>query len=128
MTDSLSYRIDQLYLLTQERLKLQRTVDKMKADEDGLREAYISEMKKANMDFCTGEVGSIKIKPVEAAEVTSYPDLYQYIKETGSFDLLQRRVSLTGLRERWQEGSEVPGVARVVELKGTLGKATSDSY
>jgi len=123
MTDSLSYRIDQLFLLRQERIALQKDVDKMKAEEDGRLAAYITEMENDDMDLVQGELGKISIKPVETAEVTSYPDLYQYIKETGSFDLLQRRVSLTGVRERWQEGNEVPGVARVMELKGTLGKA-----
>jgi len=123
MTDSLSYRIDQLFLLRQERIALQKDVDKMKAEEDGRLAAYITEMENGDMDLVQGELGKISIKPVETAEVTSYPDLYQYIKETGSFDLLQRRVSLTGVRERWQEGNEVPGVARVMELKGTLGKA-----
>ncbi len=123
MTDSLSYRIDQLFLLRQERIALQKDVDKMKAEEDGRLAAYITEMENDDMDLAQGELGKISIKPVETAEVTSYPDLYQYIKETGSFDLLQRRVSLTGVRERWQEGNEVPGVARVMELKGTLGKA-----
>lgn len=121
--DSLSYRIDQLMVLRQDRLALQRKVDKMKADEDGTLSALASEMETFNLDECNGALGSIKFKPTEDAEVTSYPDFYEYIRETGSFDLLQRRVSLTGVRERWQEGNEVPGVARVLGMKAVLGKA-----
>lgn len=121
--DSISFRIDQLFLLRQERLALQREVDKMKDDEDGTLAALASEMEAGKMDECHGSLGSIKFKPTEEAEVTSYPDFYEYIRETGSFDLLQRRVSLTGVRERWQEGNDIPGVARVLETKATLGKA-----
>lgn len=123
MDMTLQERIDEVFDLRQERLAIQKKVDMMKAKEDGLVAALATEMEELELQEVRGEHGKLKLSMAENAEVTSYPDLYAYIKETGSFDLLQRRVSLTGVRERWQEGNEVPGVARVLETKATLGKA-----
>ncbi len=120
---TLQERIDEVFDLRQERLSIQKKVDMMKAKEDGLVAALASEMEELELQEVHGDHGKLKLGMIESAEVTSYPDLYAYIKETGSFDLLQRRVSLTGVRERWQEGNEVPGVARVLETKATLGKS-----
>lgn len=118
---TLSERLDTIATLRKDRLALQKTIDKMKAEEDGLATALASELREANIEELRGEVGKIKLKTTESADVVDYPAFYQYIKEHDAFDLLQRRVSLAGVRERWQEGNEIPGVARVLEESFTLG-------
>lgn len=121
MTDSLQSRIAQVALLRQERLALQKQVDKMKAEEDSIAAAIATEMRTAGIEELHGDVGYIRLKTTESAMVTNYPDFYKYIHDNNAFDLLQRRVSLAGVRERWQEGNDIPGVARVLEDGFTLG-------
>ena len=120
MADSIQFRLDQVALLRRDRLALQKQVDEMKAKEDSEAAAIAREMLECGISELQGDVGKIKLKTVESAEVTDYHALYEYIRETNSFDLLQRRVSLSGVRERWQKGNDVPGVARVLEDSYTL--------
>jgi hypothetical protein len=117
-------RLDHIATLRRERLSLQKQVDRMKQEEDGLAAKLASDMRDLGMASCTGIFGKLTLKVVEVPEVVSYPELYQYILETSSFDLLQRRLSLAGVRERWQEGLDVPGVARTLEDSYTLGFAS----
>lgn len=42
--------------------------------------------------------------------IDNYDELVEFISSTGAFDLLQKRLAVTAVRERWDEGQGVPGV------------------
>lgn len=41
--------------------------------------------------------------------VVNWEEFYAYVAETGSFDLLQKRLSAPAFRDRWNEGAAIPG-------------------
>ena len=46
--------------------------------------------------------------------------LQNHITLTGEFDLLHKRVSVTAIRKRWEEGQEVPGVGHVEKFEAKV--------
>ncbi len=46
----------------------------------------------------------------QVPQVKDWDKFYAFVKKTGQFDLVQRRLADTAIRERWDNGKEVPGV------------------
>jgi hypothetical protein len=49
--------------------------------------------------------------------VEDWPKLYAHIKKTGEFELMQRRLGETAVKERWDADKQVPGVGRFTAKK-----------
>ena len=44
-------------------------------------------------------------------QIENVQDLYAHIQKTGEFELLYRRINPKSVKERWEQGKKVPGVA-----------------
>lgn len=102
--------IDTLWTIREQRRDLDKQVAVLKEQETAL-EAYISET------FFTKEVLALKGRIAQATRSpTTVPGLvdwsavHAYIKRTGAFELLQKRLSVTAWRERLDAGKPIPGV------------------
>lgn len=42
-----------------------------------------------------------------------WPKIIQYIKDTGSVDLLEKRLLKSGVKARWEDGESIPGVSKI---------------
>lgn len=117
---TLGERIDKLFIKKQARLELQRDVDKMKQDEDMELLAIMQEM---TAEEASGSMAILKTKLVRKPKVAEdgWKDLYTFIKERNDFSLLNKALSVTGVRAYWEQGDEVPGVVAIDEVVGTLG-------
>lgn len=64
-----------------------------------------------------GEAGTLTLSMTAKARLTDWPTLKQHIEKNPSanLDLLERRLSRAGCKERWQAGETVPGVEQVQE-------------
>lgn len=62
------------------------------------------------LDGATTVSGRVSIHKQYFAVTDSWEKLYAYIKKTGSFDLLHKRVSLHAVEEREEAKKPVPGV------------------
>jgi hypothetical protein len=60
------------------------------------------------------------IIPVVAA--ADWPKVYAYIKRTGSFELLNKALNRTAVRERWDAKKQVPGVGKFIAKKVSCTK------
>ena len=80
-------------------------------------------MEQGGLTEAAGMLARAKLEDNEVfnidTEAGGWPALYARIRTTGEFDLLQKRLSSTAVRERYQAGDLLPGVRRVVltELK-----------
>lgn len=56
--------------------------------------------------------------------ISDWTEFYKYVSETGSFDLLQKRLSSTAFKDRWNSGDAIPGAtsAEVWELSITTSR------
>lgn len=57
-------------------------------------------------------------KPV----VEDWEKFYAHVKKTGNFDLLQKRLSDTAVKDRLEEGKAVPGVGNILVKKLSVTK------
>jgi hypothetical protein len=118
--------VDRLYLVRQERLDLQKkfekSIDSLKKEEAALEEKLINDLPKGEASGIAGKVarGSIVTKPVPVAQ--NWDELYAHIKKTGSFELLQRRLSDTAIKERWEANKTIPGVGIFNKVSVSLNK------
>lgn len=112
MPKSLAACADLLFTTRQARLEIQKQVDAHAKMETILREHLINELPKGEASGIQGKLARasvvLKVKPT----VEDWPALYAYVKKTGNFDMLQRRLSDTAVKERWEDGKEVPGVGK----------------
>jgi hypothetical protein len=69
-------------------------------------------------------VATAGIKVSNVPLVEDWDKLHEYIKTTGEFDLMQKRISVTAWRARYDEGIEVPGVSKVEDVDISLTKAS----
>ena len=98
------------YAKRAERLALQAKVNIMEQDEKDLLYSITKEMHD-NDSLTMEQEGFRALRTVKiAANVTNWPALLNYIKETGSVDLLQKRVTESAVKLRWADGKVLPGV------------------
>lgn len=114
---TLADRIDALFARKQERLALQKVVDKMKEEEDVELNAIVQDMK---FNEASGSTAIVKTKLVRKPVCEDWTTFYNFIKEQNDFSLLEKRVSVSGVREYWESGDEVPGIVAEESLAATL--------
>lgn len=113
---------DKLYLLREKRLAMQKEVDAVEAEEKALKEHIIQTLPKSEASGVAGKVARVTVVSKTVPRVADWDKLYKFIKKTGSFDLLQRRLTDTAIQERWEAGKAVPGVETFNAVTVSLNK------
>jgi len=54
---------------------------------------------------------SCKMEQKVYPTIKDWNAFYKYVSETGSYDLLHKRLSNTAFRDRWAAGEEIPGTS-----------------
>lgn len=101
---------DRLYQLRQKRLEMQKEVDKVAAEETALKNHIIENLPKSEASGVAGKLARVTVVTKQIPQVKDWDAFYKYVKKTGSFDLMQRRITDAAIKERWEAGKEVPGV------------------
>jgi hypothetical protein len=107
---TLGETIDLLFTLREERKAIEAQAKEV-AEKERILEAHLmSNFDKAGLDGAKGRRATAAIKRTTVADVTDWEAYFKYISKTKSWDLVQKRASITALRERWADGKVVPGV------------------
>jgi hypothetical protein len=101
---------DELYKTRELRLAAQKATDELQAKETALKEHLINNLPKSDASGVAGKLARVTVVTKPIPQVKDWDKLYKFIKKTGAFDLLQRRLTDTAIKERWDNGKEVPGV------------------
>jgi len=101
---------DKLYQLRERRLMMQKEVDLVEEEEKALKEYLISTLPKSEANGVAGKVARVTVVTKPVPQVKDWDLFYKYVKKSGEFELMQRRLSDTAIRERWEAGKQVPGV------------------
>ena len=101
---------DALFKTRAERLAQQKIVDALKEQESALQNHLIDSLSKGDASGIAGKLCSVQVVVKTIPQVENWPAFYAFIAKTKAFDLLQRRVSDSAVRERWEGGKDVPGV------------------
>lgn len=107
------------------RLALDKQSSTLKAEEDMLRGIVLREMKgRPNPVYEAGKLKA-ELKMRAYANVTDWAAVQKHILATGEFDLLQKRLTVTAVRERWEVGKDVPGVEQAQEAEVIITRVKS---
>lgn len=112
---------DLLFDIRAERLEAQKVVDEIKEREDALKEHIINNLPKGD----TGASGShhhVSVYTDAVPRAEDWDKVWAYIKKTGNFDLLQRRLNDAAVKERWDDGKKLPGIVPFNVVKVSLTK------
>lgn len=98
-----------------ERLELNRQAALLEQEEANLKRELLKHYK------VSGVYAGYKlsIEKEQVPNVESWPDLIKYIKETGSVDLLQKRLTPSAVKLRMDEG-DLPGVKLIEKTNITV--------
>ncbi len=118
--------IDLLYAWEHERAEVVRRGEALKARETLLETHILNTFSKADLEGAAGKVAKINVLrpvvPQVEGDGKGWPKLYTYIVRTKSFDLLQKRLSISAVRERWEAGKIVPGVSKFTAVSLSVTK------
>jgi hypothetical protein len=117
-------RIDQLYALRQGRLELQKRVDAMKGEEAEARTEIIELLDSLQLVKASGFHATCGIKTDIEPFVDNWLEVFDFVKNTDRFDLLQKRLSVLSWRELNNEGTLVPGTSVITVRDLSLTKST----
>jgi len=118
--DALLRQKDKIDLANKEVKKQEEKVKKLKAKYKAMEDAIFNEFSKDELTGAAGKIARVTVLKPKVPSVTDWPKFYKYIAKTKSFDLLQRRVSNAGWKERLEAGKKVPGVKTVTLIKLSL--------
>lgn len=113
---------DMLFELRAKRLEMQRAIDLVAAEESALKNHIINNLPKSEASGVAGKLARVTVVTKIVPQVKDWDALYKYVKKTGDFDLMQKRLTDTAIKERWDNGKEVPGVERFNVVSISMNK------
>lgn len=115
--------IDALYAAREERLNLDRKIKEMKSNEEDLRMAILEMLDTAGLAKASGHAATASIRSSLVPHVEDWDSVYDYVTDTGRFDLLQKRLSVVAWRDLNESGELVPGTVAITDTDISLTKS-----
>lgn len=103
--------IERMFQIRQERKNLSERDSQLVEEFRGLEAQVLQELRKNGGDKISFKgLGTAILSENILPNVTDWDAFYEYIQDTGSLHLLQRRVATAAYRELQETGQEIPGV------------------
>jgi hypothetical protein len=103
---------DAYWNLREQRLKIKKEVDDLELKEKMLSVRILERMEKLRLTAIGGSVVTLTLKTTYEPTVENWPSFYEYIQQSGEFDLLYRRLNPAAVKQRWEADKPVPGVTK----------------
>lgn len=116
MPKTIGETIDLMFQLRESRRELEAQIKTLNEQYDALEGHLQANFDKSGLDGAKGKHALASIKRTTVADVQDWEAYFKYIAKTKSWDLVQRRASITALRLRWDDRKVIPGVEpKIVE-------------
>lgn len=102
--------IDRLHTLKEQKKAMEAVLAAKVTEISECEREIMGMLDDSELDRAGGTLASVSISKSTKPMVESWQDFYDYIRETGQFQLLDRRPSATGCREIFDAGNHIPGV------------------
>ena len=89
---------------------LQKAEKIHKIEQMDLESAIINKLEEQGIDRIGNNICTVSIRKEIVPTIENWDEVYTYIKETGQFELLHKRMAATAYRELQSMGFDVPGV------------------
>lgn len=101
--------IDKLNQLREKKRVLEAQVKEIEDQYNALAEQVMERLDADGMDKATGKQASVSISKSLVGNVVDWDKVHAYIKKTGYFHLLQKRLNDASAREIFESGKKIPG-------------------
>lgn len=118
----LSALVDEFYVAREERLELARQLAAADQKEKLLKEHIIRECGLAKLSAIGGQRAIVKLTSKQKPIVTNWNDVYSFIRKEDAFDLLQKRLTDTAVKLRWDDGIALAGIEAFTVYDLTVSK------
>lgn len=108
--ETLAALADEYHLTREARLAKEKEVDELSSRETALKKELIDNISKQQATGVAGKLVRISVVTKPKPSVKDWDALWAYVVRRKRYDLIQRRVSDTAVKEMWADGKEVPGV------------------
>ena len=111
--------------IQKQRLKIDainKTLSNEKAKLDDMEYDLIKHMQSEGLETSGGKLAKASIQDRTSYNIIDWPKFIAYIKRTNSFDMLQKRLSSTAVKERLDDKKKVPGIKPYTRHTITLRK------
>ena len=122
MPKALGACADRLFQVREQRLAIQKQVEQLAAEESAIKEHIINTLPKSEASGVAGRVARVSVVTKVVPQVKDWEAFHKYVKRTGSFELMQRRLADAAIKERWDAGKEVPGVEHFNAVTVSINK------
>lgn len=124
MSNDIGARIDSLYALREQRLGIEKRVKELKEEELQMRNQIFELLASMGLTKASGALATCGIKVTNVPLVEDWDQVFKYMSLTGEWDLVQKRISVTAWRARFDDGVTIPGVSKVEDVDISLTKAS----
>lgn len=113
---------DALWKTRQERMRVQKQVDALRAVEKLIEDRLIAELPKSDATGVSGKLAKVRAISTPVPIVQDWGAFYAGVHKAKAYDLFQRRLNGAAVKERWDAGKSVPGVGTFNAVKVSLTK------
>lgn len=104
--------VDEYASTREQRLALARQVDKLDEKEKQLKAQLIAMLEATGATAIGGKLMIVTLVPKEKAVAKDWDAIHRYIIENDGWDIMQKRLTETAIKLRWEEGIAIPGVEK----------------
>jgi hypothetical protein len=118
----MSAKVDEYFRAREARLVADKEAAKLKETETKLKDELIRALSESQLTSLGGKLARVTIKQKIKPITTSWADVYEYIFRTGAWDLIQKRLTETAVKARWEDGEKIPGIGEFPVLDLSIAK------
>jgi hypothetical protein len=110
-----TYRLAEILSVRKRRLSLQREADLLEQEEKALTGQLIDVMnhEKLSMVKEGDDEVILNVSDEPVASTGAWPLILDYVLENNATDILQKRLTASAVKARWEEGELIPGIEKV---------------
>lgn len=112
--------IDELFELRVQKQELEQKIKLIEADYNDIEEALLAKLKAEGTDKGAGKRASVSVSTTVVGNLADADKFFAYVKKTGYFHLLQRRLSDPAIRELMASKGSIPGVTAFDKVRLNL--------
>lgn len=112
--------IDDLFELRAKKQELEGQIKKIEAEYAEIEEALLAKLKAEGTDKGAGKRASVTVSTTTVGNLEDADKFFAYVKKTGYFHLLQRRLSDPAIRELMATKGSIPGVTTFDKVRLNL--------
>jgi len=116
---------EQYFAIRSNRLALQRQADELEQQEKDILYELTKELDFSNIGYSRQFNGFVfKANRKDLVTPIDWGLILPYIKETGEVDLLQKRLTDSAVKARWDAGLTIPGIEKSYKWAVTVTKGS----